>query len=190
MNRREIAVNVLLGFLLLLIFAFLFAAGIGAIGFSLTAMHLAAKHFFPELTRSSDVGFYAFLGLAALISGIAHLRNGLCRNAFLSVSAFAMTLFLCSAGANAAFAPDGTFGMFAFVAILSGIPTDRSLSRSRFLSTSSMIAVLIAVSSGLLGSGPLARIVGDVALVAVFIRFLFDLRQTWATPIAQIRKRL
>jgi hypothetical protein len=117
--------------------------------------------------------------LAALISGIGHLRKRLWRNAFLSVAAVALALSVCLARTNAAFAPGGTFGMFVFLAILTGIPNNTSLSRSRFLAVSSMVGALVAANTGLLGSGPVARIVGDFGLVAIFIWFLFDLRQSW-----------
>lgn len=81
-RRREIAVNVLLGLLRILIFAAPVVVAAVALGFLLPAVDSALKIYFPFLSRHWESEFYGFVCLWSFWSGVTHFRKRRWPNAF------------------------------------------------------------------------------------------------------------
>ncbi len=179
MNRREIAVNVLIGSVLVLTFACLVAAAFGAVGLAAYATNMAVKHFLPGIARPGDIVFYGFFALLLLISGIADLRKRRWRNAFLSFAAVAMILSIFFARPESRFGLSGSLAIFVILPMLA-IPADSGPTRPHFLGAASIVFFVVAINTGLLGSGALARIVANCVLVGVFLWLAIDVRRRWS----------
>jgi hypothetical protein len=184
MSRREIAINTLLGSVLILIFACSFAAAFAAIVFASRAINIAVKHFLPGMAHSGNVAFYGFFGILLLISGIGDLRKRRWRNAFLSFAAVALILSIVFASPDSMFGLSGSLAIFAILPVL-GIPADSSPTRPQFLGGASIVFFVVALNAGLLGSGTLARIVADCVLVGAFLWFAIDVRRRWSVINAE-----
>jgi hypothetical protein len=173
-NRDQCA----LGSVLLLVFAVPFAGITAAAEFAFFTVNVALKHFVPGLAHSGDIGFYGFIGILLLISGVADLWRRCWRNAFLSFAAVAMNLSIVFARPDSMFGISGSFAILAIVATLP-IPAASGPTRPQFLGTASLVFFVVAINAGLFGSGNLARIVADCLLVGVFLWFAIDMRRRW-----------
>ncbi len=164
MNWREITLNTLLGFLLVLIFAIPFALGIVALGFVFNAVDLTIKHLLPGFGRHSDVAFYAFLCLWSLISGIDHLRKRLWPSAFLSLTLIPTSVSFLVYVTKSVFGDDKLFVMIWIVILLTSRlrPT-----RLEFMGSAFVIGASFAINTQLLGSGIVARIAMYCVIVAI-----------------------
>lgn len=179
MSRREIAINTLIGSVLILIFACPFAAAFAAIVFASRAINTAVKHFWPGMAHPGDIAFYGFFALLLLISGIGDLRKRRWRNAFLSFAAVAMIVSVFFARPDSRFGLGGSLAIFVILPMLA-IPADSGPTRPHFLGAASIVFFVVAINSGLLGSGTLARTVANCVLVGVFLWFAIDVRRRWS----------
>jgi hypothetical protein len=172
MSRREIVVNTLLGLLLIsalgLPFLLAFAALKGA--------DLVITSFWPQLAHSQDAVFLGFMALGVLASAIMHSRKRHWRSGFLSFAALPMILSIWFAGAHSSF---GLNGVYQFVIILAALfmPLDSAPTRFQFFAAASAISAVIAVNTGLLGSGVMARIVSFCLLSGFFLWFVIEARR-------------
>ena len=177
MSRREIVVNTLLGLLLISVPAVLFLLGIAA----LKGAGLVITHFWPQLAHSKDKAFLGFLALCLLPAAIRYSRKRLWRNAFLCFAALPMILSIWFGGAQSSLGLNGNFWV-AGILLVSFIPPDSSPTRFQFFAVASAISAVIAVNTGLLGSGLTARIVSDCVFAGFFIWFAIDARERLSGP--------
>jgi hypothetical protein len=174
MNRRELAVNVLIGSALLLILFAVFAGGFGAIGLAFYLLNASVKHFFPALVRREDLVFYALICIWSLIKGIGHLRKRRLTNAFLSL---AMIPSCASVGLADPHSPlqDNSFFIWPLLLVML-ILSDSPLTRLEFMLGGFVVSATIAVNAGLLGTGTLAQVTTDsvfvsvIAVIAIYFR--------------------
>jgi hypothetical protein len=185
MNWREIAVNALLGVLLVLIFAIPFALGIFALGFVFSAVDLTIKHFLPGFGRHSDLAFYGFVCIWSLISGIGHLRKRLWSSAFLCFAVIPATVSFVLAASGSAFGDDKLFVMIWILIILL---TSRSRpTRLEFMESALVIAASFAINTGLLGSETVARLAMYCVILAIMGLFGGKVRrEQWLHDRAEV----
>jgi hypothetical protein len=172
MSRREIVVNTLLGLLLVSVAALPFLLGIAV----LKGADRLITSFWPQLADSRNAALLGFMTLAALTSAVAHSRKRRWRNAFLCFAALPMIPSIWFAYPHSSFGLNGDFWIASFFLILS-IPPDSAPTRFRFFATASAISAVIAVNTGLLGSGLIPRIVSDSVLAGLFIWFVIEARR-------------
>jgi hypothetical protein len=166
MHSRETAVNLLLGVVLVLIFAVLVGAVVATFGIVLYATDLVVKHVFPGLARSWNAEFYGVPCLWSLIAGIGHLRKLRLRNTFLSLAIIPMIVSVWFASPNSPLR-DNAFFMWPWFMVLL-IPADSLLTKLEFTLGGFVVTTTFAVNAGLLGSGTFARVATDCVFVAVF----------------------
>jgi hypothetical protein len=176
MSRREIVVNTLIGLLLISVPALLFMLGFAA----LKGAGLVITSFWPQLAHSQDAVLLGFFALSVLASAVAHSRKRHWRSAFLSFAALPMILSVWFGDPHSSFGLGGDFwiGMLLVPAVFS-IPPDSAPTRFHFLAAASAIFAVIAVNTGLLGSGLIARIVSDCVFAGVFIWCANEFRRNW-----------
>jgi hypothetical protein len=172
MSRREIVVNTLLGLLLISVPALLFLLGIAA----LKGAGLVITHFWPQLAHSQDKAFLGFFALCLLPAAIRYSRKRLWRNAFLCFAALPMILSIWFGGAQSSLGLNGNFWV-AGILLVSFIPPDSSPPRFQFFAVASAISAVVAVNTGLLGSGIMARIVSACLLAGLSLWIVIEARR-------------
>ncbi|MGO9087657.1 MAG: hypothetical protein ACLQBK_20775 [Candidatus Sulfotelmatobacter sp.] len=186
MNGKETAVNVLIGTLLLAVFAIFFAAA----GFALYGVDLAVKHFFPGLDRAGDIEFDGLTCLVALLWSVQQLRRRLWRNALLScaimaTSAVAGGADLAGRGHNGFFFP--AWPLF----LLFVIPLERRMRRWELLLGAIFVSAGFAAATGMLGSTTIAVYVKTGVVLGVFAWFVVNARRGMfpgqSAPVASTR---
>jgi len=175
MNRGTV-LNVFLGLVLILVFAVLFAAGLGAIAFAFYVIDLAAKRFLPGLPHSSDLEFYSLLSLVWLISGIMNLRKRLWRSAFLSLATIPAIVSVWLANPHSPAGRDSFWSIW-IVAILLATAQKSSVPRSEFFLGAAIVSVILALNTGLLGFGVFAHAAWSCTVVAAIALFVIPLRR-------------
>jgi hypothetical protein len=173
MSRREIVVNTLLGLLLISIPALLFLLGIAV----LRGADQVVTSVWPQLAHSQDAVLLGFMALGALTVAIRHSRKRRWHNAFLSFAALPMFLSIWFAGAHSSFGLNGDW-LIASLLFAFFVPPDSAPTRFQFFVAASAISAVVAVNTGLLGSGFLARIVADCALAGYLAWFVWNARKT------------
>jgi hypothetical protein len=164
MSRREIVVNTLLGLLLISVPALLFMLGIA----TLRGAGLVITHFWPQLAHSQNKALLGFFALSELMSAAAHSRKRRWRNAFLSFAALPLFLSVWFAGAHSSLGLNGDWWI-AGLAFAFFIPPDSIPTRFQFFAAASTISAVVAVNTGMLGSGLTARIVSDCVIAGFFM---------------------
>jgi hypothetical protein len=180
MSRRDIVVNTLLGLFLLLVFALPVVLAVVAGAYVFAAVDRSVRHFLPGTAHPESVAFLCLFSLASLVYGIGHLRRHRWMSAFLFFAMFPMILSVWFAKVHSSFALDRSFWMFSLFPILA-ISKDFPPTRSQFLVGASTITTVVAINTGLLGSGPIARIAADCVLTGLFIWFVIYVRQSWSS---------
>lgn len=171
MKVRETAVNILIGALLLVIFAAICAAICSLFGLSLYALSLAVKHFLPGV--SGDVWFFALILFLSISSAIGDLRKRLWPNAFVSLSIVAI-LFAALLGAATRHDTSWWFKVYPLFLLLL-ITNGRALRSWELALAGALVVVEILLNAGLLMGTP-SRIVevctsaGVLAWLVVQIR--------------------
>jgi hypothetical protein len=173
MSRHDIIVNTLLGLLLVAAPALLFFLAFAV----LKGAGLVIASFWPQVAHSQDVALLGFMALGALASAIRHSRKRRWHNAFLSFAALPMFLSIWFAGAHSSFGLNGDW-LIAGLLFAFFIPPDSAPTRFQFFVAASAISAVVAVNTGLLGSGFLARIVADCALAGYLAWFVWNARKT------------
>jgi len=171
MSRREIVVNTLLGLLLILIWTLPFLLAIAV----LKGACLVITRFWPHLAHFQNAE-YLGITLAVLISAVRHSRKRHWRIAFLSFAAFPMILSVWFAGAHSSL---GFYGNYQFVIVLAALfmPLDSVPTRLQFFAAASAICAVVAVNTGLLGSGLMARIVSACLLAGFSLWIVIEARR-------------
>jgi hypothetical protein len=187
MRSREIAVNTLLGILLVSVFLlpFLFLAGIleYAVSFSTQLLRII-----PPTLRSESAVFGALLCFLCLINGITGIRKQNWRSAFLFFTFIPMIFSMWYA--HSLLTIDGVFfRWFMFFVVLeqidpsglSKLPANRS--RFDFFTGTSIAGTIIAINTGLLGSGEVSHVASVCVLSATVIVFFRIVRLAIANRI-------
>ena|SRR5256885_12798827 len=176
---RETALDVLLGTILLLVFAAGFGACVLLIGLSVHSADVVFKHFSPALPRSAWV--LGLLVILSLVSGVRQLfRKDRRRSIFLSFAVVPAFLSIMFANSRSDLGIGGSYWMLALLPLLS-MPGDSSPTRFRFFATASVICAIVAINAGLMGFGLLARIVTDCFLLGFAVSIALAVRQNWST---------
>jgi len=164
-------VDTLLGIVLLSAAAFPFV--IALLGFYLVDQSI--RHFWPEAVHHQQATWMLFLSSCSLIGCVSYLRKRMWALAFLSIAAIPMILsaFLPTAQRPLRFED---ILILCLIPVVS-VPFDSASRRLHFLAGASIIGVVIAVNTGVVGSGSFARIVSDCILAAGLIWFVIDMRQ-------------
>jgi hypothetical protein len=170
MGRRDILVNTLLGLLLVFVFALPFFLALVVLSFVLEAAGLLIARFWPQWAHSQEAVFLGLIALAELTSAIGHWRKRQWRNAFLSFAAVPMILSIWLAAAHSSLGLNGPYWI-AILFLIFSIPLESVATRVNFFVAASGICAVIAVNTGMLGSGLIARIVSDCVLAGVFLWF-------------------
>jgi len=175
---RGTALDVLIGTMLLLIFAGGVAAYALALGVSLYAINLGVTRFLPALHHHEMSAILAILVFLSLVSGVRQARKHCWRNAFLSLAIAPMILSILFANPGSAFGLNGSWWAVCIFVIL-GVPSGSPATRFRFFVIASAVCTIVAVNAGLLGAG-LARIATDCVLVGCFAWLVKDARENWS----------
>jgi hypothetical protein len=185
MNRRDLAINTLLGLLLVLIFAVPLALGIVALGFVSNAVDLTVKHFLPGFLRHSDLAFNGLWSVCFLVLGFVDLHRRRWLNGFLCFAAVPMILSFAFGTTGVAFG-DGSFLTLCWYLVI--MTPGRPERRSAFMACAFGVTATFAINTGMLGSGTVARIMSYcviltvVALLGIQMRHNFWLRDSGGTP--------
>jgi hypothetical protein len=174
MSRREIVVNALLGLLLISVAALPFLLAMAVF----KGAGLVIASFWPQLAHSQNAVLLGFIAAGALASAIGHSRKLRWRNAFLAFAALPMILSIWFADAHSSFGFNGEYWIASFFLIFS-IPLDSVPTRFHFFAAASAISAVVAVNTGVLGSGLIARIVSDCVLAGLFLWFVVDAPRNW-----------
>jgi hypothetical protein len=168
MSGRETTVNVLLGLILLLIFALPVVATVVVFGYLVLAISLPPTHYLSSLgLPRQDTGFYCLLCLIAIASGVRYLRKRFWSNALLSFAVIAMgaARWYGAAGGQ----PDSAFSQAWPLMVLGLIPANRSLRRWECAVGGIILSTGIVLSAGLLGAGTAAHLVADFSYFCAFV---------------------
>jgi len=176
MSGKETAVNVLIGTMLLSAFALFVAAYMGAIGLAFYGVNLAAKHLFPGLDRASDIEFYGFACLAALLWSVQHLRKRLWPNAFLSFAIVVAITLIGLADLHSGRGHNGFFFLAWPLFLLLVMPLEHPLRRWEFVLGAIFVSAGVAATTGMLGSTAIARYVPNGVVLGVFAWFIVNTR--------------
>jgi hypothetical protein len=189
MSRREIVVNVLLGCLLLAVFALPFFLAVLALGYILPGANLALSYVLPGIAHPADITFYGLLVLSLIVVCVQRLGKRHWQEAFLCLAIVPVILSRPFAPAHSMFGREGGM-VFLYVAVL--LPAKYRLTRSGFLLRAAAGGTVMAVNTGLLGPGFLASIASDSVLLVLAVWFVVQARQnlnpwnsdTEAVPLA------
>jgi hypothetical protein len=176
-NSREIAVNTLLGFVLIFTFALPFLLALLVIQY-VSPIFAAIENYLPWLGRSADAIFYGVLSLSLLIGGRDYFRKQHWRNGFLSIALIAMMLIL-HVHFQSYFQSEHTF---LLVLLILYIPLNAPVSRNEFILAGLLVSAGFAASVGLLGSGALPRFIADFTVLGLFVWGLRRLRNERSSP--------
>lgn len=175
MNRRETAINALLGVLLLFAFGLCVAACFAAMLVAFYVTGLLFNLFLPEVSQPPVYTFYGLLVIYCLWYAVRHLRKGRWWNAFFS---FAMIPILISSLLSG---PHSFLGQtldysaiwcLVFFTVNNCAPTRYELMLGSFV-----VAAAIAVNTGLLGSGTAAQVTVYCISGAVLSMFVLHFRR-------------
>jgi disulfide bond formation protein DsbB len=164
MSRRDMVVNTLLGLLLISALGLPLLLGFAV----LKGASLVITSFWPQLAHHQDALLLGFMALGALTAAIQQSRKRRWRSALLSFAALPMILSICFAGAHSSFGLNGAFWIAGFFPVFF-LPPDSAPTRFQFFAAAAAISAVVAVNTGLLGSGLIARIVSDCVLAGLFI---------------------
>jgi hypothetical protein len=178
MSRRDIVVNTLLGLLLVSVFALPFFLGIAILPVVLKGAGLAIASFWPKLAHPQNAAILVLIALCALTPAVVHSRKRRWRNAFLSFAALPMILSIWFADAHSSFGLNGDYWIVILLVAFSS-PPDSAPTRFHFFAAACAISAVVAVNTGLLGYGLIARIVSDCVFAGLFIWFVVDARRNW-----------
>jgi hypothetical protein len=178
MSRRDIVVNTLLGLFLIAVFLLPFLLT----GYVLQALNLTIQHFFPG-TVSPRILLVGFLLLCSLVSGVTNARKKQWRSVFLSFAMIPVVASMCLGDPHSPFGLQANFWIFGLLPILFFVPGGSGPNRSQFFLAASAICAAIAINTGLLGSGPLSRIVAACVLDGALLWFLIGVRRGWSVPL-------
>jgi hypothetical protein len=179
MSRRETSLNTFLGAFLILALALYVAFYMGAAWLGIQGLEFAARHFLPRAVSpkaGSILAFFIFFAVTWLVAAVKHLRSQRWRSAFLRLAVIPAMLSIWFADARSLLGLGGAFGMFILLAILGGA-TASEATRFDFYAYASLVCAVVAVNTGLLGWGWLARIVSDCALAGVLAWLALEVRQ-------------
>jgi len=178
MNHREIAVNVFLGAALVLTFFAIVALGFLALWLAFYACDLAALHFFPGFANHQERTFFAIVAIiwASNFVWVLHSRHR--REAFLNLLG-AITFALVALG-NLGSGGE-SFPLWLFVPVILVLPrsspADQDVSRAHFFRGVTFFSVVVALSTGLLGSGAFARFATGCVYIIAGIWWLMWVRK-------------
>jgi hypothetical protein len=175
MSMREAAVNLLVGTLLLLVFAVLCLALAGASGVLFYGFVAAVTHFLPGLAKAPEAIFYLLLSFWSLVSSVGHVRKHRWTTAFLSFTVIPMTASFWFAGTHSPL-NQGGFSVFPWLVLILSL-TEAAVTRFDFLMSAFIVSVCVAVNTGLLGSGHLQQYAAKSVLIAAFMWFVVQLRR-------------
>jgi hypothetical protein len=173
MSRRDVVVNTLLGTILLsILFAYFAAIGLMFL-FGFVGLDWIVRRVFAGMTLPAGFSFLVIWALIAVWSSIGHARKGHWRNVFLvfvSVPLLGFAWFALLPSSIGGYGHAGLWGLPTLrwfpVFIVFGTSGDANLDRLRFFLAAAVAAASVAVNSGLLGNGALARTVASCILVA------------------------
>lgn len=174
MSWRDTAVNVLLGLILLLIFALPIVAAIVVFGYLVLAISPGLTHYLSGLgLPRQDAGSYFILCLISIASGVRSLRKRFWSNALLSFAVIAMVAahWYGVAGGQA----DMVFPIWPLLLLLL-IPADRSLRRWEIAVDGILLSAGSVLSAGLLGTRTAAHLVAGFAYLCAFILMAVQFR--------------
>jgi hypothetical protein len=177
MSRRDIVVNTLLGVLLVSVAALPFLLAMVVI----KGAGLVITSFWPQLAHPQNAALLGIMAFAVLTPAVVHSRKRRWRNAFLSFAALLMILSIWFADPRSSFAFKGEYWIASFFLIFS-IPRDSTPTRFHFFAAASAISAVIAVNTGLLGSGLIVRIISDCVFAGFFIWFAMYARELSSGP--------
>lgn len=179
-GARDTTVNVLLGVLLVSVFLLPFFLYVLVAEYVLHALSLGVQHFFRGTVNPKIVVLAVFL-LISLASSIQHVWKRRWRNAFLS---FVILPMIASAWLADVHSPLGFQAPLWLVMLfpIFAISEESAPTRPHFVLAASAACAMIAINTGLLGSGILARVIADCTLTGLVIWFVFDVRQRWNSP--------
>jgi hypothetical protein len=180
MSRRDIVINTVLGFLIVAIFLFPFLLFAVVAEYILRALNLSVGYLFPGTANLKVVILAVFL-IVSLVSAVGQVWKRRWRNAFLSFAMLPLFASVCLADAHSLLGLRGPFWIFGLLPIFA-IPEASGPTRSQFLLVASTICAVIAINTGLLGSGLVARIIAGCVLVGLALWFIIDVRQRDAGP--------
>jgi hypothetical protein len=174
-RAHDTAVDSLLGCILVAVFLLPFLLYVVVAGYVLHALNLGVQYFFPGMANPvlMIVGFFFVL---SLVSAVRHAWKRRWQSAFLSFAMLAVIASMLLADTHSPLglrAPFWMFGLFPMFAI----PEGSGPTRSQFFLAASTICAVIAINTGLLGWGPVARIMTDCILAGLVIWFVIDVRQ-------------
>jgi len=170
-NAKELAVNTLIGLLLLLAFVIPVTALLGAIGLAFYGLSLAAKSFLPGVPEY--FWFSALLCLFSIASGVGYLRKRFWSNALLSFSITGIALLAWFGGARRV---DSSWGFLYPVFLLMLFPSDRSLRRWETALAGALVVAGILLNARFL-AGTAARVVSDCSFPVIFIWMAVQFRR-------------
>jgi hypothetical protein len=175
MSRRALVVNTLCGLFLVAVFLLPFLL----VWYVLQALSLIIQHFFPAV--SPRILLVAFILLSSLVSGVMRARKKQWRSVFLSFAMIPVVASMWLGDPHSPFALQSDFWILVLLPIFA-FQEGPHLTRSHFFVAASAICAAIAFNAGLLGSGPLARIVAAGILVGGSLWFLIGVRRGWIAP--------
>ncbi len=187
MSCRDVVVNTLLGTILLFVL-FAYFAAIGLIFlFGFVGIGWIVRRVFAGMTLPAGFSSLVIFALIVVWSSIEHARKGRWRNVFLAFASVPLLGF-------AWFDLPSSIGGFGYaglwvlpavrwfpVFIVFGTSGDANLDRLRFYLATGVAAASVAVNSGLLGNGALARMVANFLLVAAAAWMIDGVWKGWRT---------
>ena len=179
-SRREIFVNTLLGFLLVSVFCLPFFLGLVVIRFVFKTAASLITNLWPQLAHPSDEVFLGFLALVMLTSAIGHLRKQRWQNAFLSFAVIATSLSIWLSSARLLPGHQELALLPWTVLLIVGLmPGEARLTRFEFILGCVIVAAVLAVNDGLLGSDGLRRTVATFAGLGMLLVVGLQIRERW-----------
>jgi hypothetical protein len=179
-SRRDVVVNTLVGVLLVAVFLFPFLLFVVVAEYVLQALNLTIEHFFPG-TVDPRVLIVGVSLLFSLVSGVTQARKKRWRNVFLSFAMIPVIASMWLADPHSPFGLQANFWAFGLLPMYA-IGEGSDLTRSHFFLAASAICAAIAINTGLLGSGLVARIIAGCVLVGLALWFITDVRQCDTGP--------
>jgi len=177
---RDIVVNILLGVLLVSVFLLPFFLFVVVAGYVLQALSLRVEHLFPRMPGSQVMLVGIFLAVF-LFSAVRDVWKRRWLRAFLSLAILPMIASVWLAGVHSPLGLRTPFWVLTLFPVFA-IPEGSTPTRSQFFLAASIICAVIAINTGLLGSGAMARIAADCLMAGAFLWFVIDASSSAKNP--------
>jgi len=178
-SRRDVVVNTLIGFFLLAIAFLVLLAYVAALWITIWTIKVLAKRFFPGVIVPFPVAMFIVLGITSLAAGVGHLRSRRWRNAFVSLALIPVGTSIWFADPRSPYGPDGF--AYLWLTLLALFPVEKFLlPRSEFFLSASILMIVMAVNSGILGFGAFTHYLSVCTVLTAVVFFVIKARRRQA----------